>query len=274
MILSLGITPKRFAPLGSSNDADAQAFITAAGITDGTQQSAVNQLVLDLKSANIWTKMKAIYPIVGGSASTHKWNLKDPRDLDAAYRLAFGTGMTHSSNGFVSNGTSGFANTYLTPNSHLTNNNTHLSVYSRTNLNIAAASFDIGTSNNVSAYYDLSLRLGDTLYSDSYNNSTNRFTNANTDSRGLFTTTRTTSTVLKIFKNNTQLGSTLTAASTNFSLLTQPIYICALNKNGSVDFYTTRQYAFASIGDGLSDAEVTSLNTAVTTFQTTLGRNV
>jgi hypothetical protein len=218
--------------------------------------------------------MKAIYPIVGGSASTHKWNLKDPRDLDAAYRLAFGTGMTHSSNGFVSNGTSGFANTYLTPNSHLTNNNTHLSVYSRTNLNIAAASFDIGTSNNVSAYYDLSLRLGDTLYSDSYNNSTNRFTNANTDSRGLFTTTRTTSTVLKIFKNNTQLGSTLTAASTNFSLLTQPIYICALNKNGSVDFYTTRQYAFASIGDGLSDAEVTSLNTAVTTFQTTLGRNV
>jgi hypothetical protein len=274
MILSLGITPKSYFIGGASNDADAQAFIDAAGITDATQQSAVNQLVLDIKSANIWTKMKAIYPIVGGSASTHKWNLKDPRDLDAAYRLAFGTGMTHSSNGFVSNGTSGFANTYLTPNSHLTNNNTHLSVYSRTNLNIAAASFDIGTSNNVTAFYDLSLRVGDTIYSDSYNNSTNRFTTANTDSRGLFTTTRTSSTVLKIFKNNSQLGSTLTAASTNFSSLTQPIYICALNKNGAVDFYTTRQYAFASIGDGLTDTEAANLYTAVNTFQTTLGRNV
>lgn len=274
MRLSLGITPKSYFSLAAATDPDAQAFITAAGITDATQQSAVNQLVLDLKSANIWTKMKAIYPIVGGTASTHKWNLKDPRDLDAAYRLAFGTGMTHSSNGFVSNGTSGYANTYLTPNTHLTNNNTHLSVYSRTNLNIAVASFDIGTSNNNTAFYDLSLRLGDTLYSDSYNNSTNRFTTANTDSRGLFTTTRTSSTVLKIFKNNTQLGSTLTAASTNFSLLTQPVYICAINKAGTPDFYTTRQYAFASIGDGLSDVEVTSLNTAVQNYNTTLGRQV
>jgi hypothetical protein len=218
--------------------------------------------------------MKAIYPIVGGTATSLIWNLINPLDTNAAYRLTYTTGWTHSSNGFVSNGTSGFANTYLTPNSHLTNNNTHLSVYSRTNLNIAAASFDIGTSNNVAAFYDLSLRLGDTIYSDSYNNSTNRFTTANTDSRGLFTTTRTSSTVLKVFKNNTQLGSTLTAASTNFSSLTQPIYICALNKNGAVDFYTTRQYAFASIGDGLTDTEAANLYTAVNTFQTTLGRNV
>jgi len=43
----------------SSVDPDAQAFITAASITDPTQQSAINQLVLDLKGYSIWTKMKA-----------------------------------------------------------------------------------------------------------------------------------------------------------------------------------------------------------------------
>ena len=70
-------------------DPDAQAFITAASITDPTQQSAINQLVVDLKGYSIWTKMSAIYPMVGGTASSHKFNLKDPRDLDAAFRLVF-----------------------------------------------------------------------------------------------------------------------------------------------------------------------------------------
>lgn len=82
---------------GRGADADALAFITAANITDTTQKSAVTQLVTDLKSANIWTKMKAIYPFVGGTASSHRFNLKDPRDLDVAFRLVFNGGWTHSS---------------------------------------------------------------------------------------------------------------------------------------------------------------------------------
>ena len=49
--------------------------------------NAVNNLVLDLKKYGLWTKMKAIYPIVGGNAWSHKFNLKDPRDVDSAYRL-------------------------------------------------------------------------------------------------------------------------------------------------------------------------------------------
>ena len=94
---------------------DAQAFITAAGITDPTQQSAIITLVSDLKAYGIWTKFKAIYPIVGGTASQHKFNLKDPRDLDAAFRLTFATGYTHSSTGMLPNGTTAFADTKFNP---------------------------------------------------------------------------------------------------------------------------------------------------------------
>ena len=60
---------------GGGTDPDAQAFITATGIS-GTNATATNQLVLDLKSANIWTKMKAVYPMVGGTSTTCKFNLK------------------------------------------------------------------------------------------------------------------------------------------------------------------------------------------------------
>jgi hypothetical protein len=93
----------------SSVDSDAQAFITAAGITDPTQQTAINTLVVGLKADSLWTSMYAIYPFVGGTASSHKWTLKDPRDLDVANRLLFNGGITHSSNGMLFNGTNGWA---------------------------------------------------------------------------------------------------------------------------------------------------------------------
>ncbi len=48
-------------------DTDAQAFFdrvtTAGGSLSNTEKTAVNQLVLDMKSYSIWSKMKAIYPL-------------------------------------------------------------------------------------------------------------------------------------------------------------------------------------------------------------------
>ena len=118
---------------GGGVDPDAQAFITAASITDPTQQSAINQLVVDLKGYNVWTKMKALYPFVGGTASAHKFNLKDPRDLDAAFRLVFSGGWTHSVNGALPNGTNAFADTKYNLSVNSTTSNVSAGVYLRTN---------------------------------------------------------------------------------------------------------------------------------------------
>jgi FMN-dependent NADH-azoreductase len=61
-------------------DADAQAFFdrvtTAGGTLSTTEKNATNQLVLDMKSAGIWSSMKAIYPMVGASAAACAQNLK------------------------------------------------------------------------------------------------------------------------------------------------------------------------------------------------------
>jgi len=89
-------------------DPDAQAFLTAAGITDPTQITAVNNLTLGLKANSLWTKMVAVYPFVGGTATSHKWNLVDPRDLDAAYRITWNGGITHNASGVKGNGVDGF----------------------------------------------------------------------------------------------------------------------------------------------------------------------
>ena len=258
---------------GGGNDPDAQAFITASGIS-GTNATAINQLVIDLKAGGVWTKGKAFYPMVGGTATTCKFNLKDPRDLDAAYRLAFIGGGTFSNNGYLPNGVNAYADTFLAPSTApLTNNSTHVSIYSRTNsMSIAT---DIGSVTG-SGLININTRYNDgNLFADQYNFSTNRITIANANSQGFYISTRTSSTVFKLFKNNAQFGSTVTNVSTpNITLVTSKIYISALNNNGVAVNFSNRQLAFASIGDGLTDAEALALYNAVQNFNTTLARQV
>ena len=252
---------------GINWDADALSFVTAASITDSIQKSAVNNLVKDLKAASIWTKMKALYPFVGGTASTHKWNLKDPRDLNAAFRLSFVNGWTHSSTGALPNGTDGFADTFLTPSTSLSLNSTHISGYVRTN---TAVDGPILSAENATTYAN-GLYIYPKQYSFGYsvriNDSSSASGGTNLDEiRGLHLTTRTASNVKKYRYNTTQKFS-LTTAST--ALNTSTIYIGKSRNNPN---YFANQIAFISIGDGLSDTEASNFYTAVQAFQTTLSR--
>ena len=255
-------------PSGGGIDPDAQAFITAAAITDPTQQSAINQLVLDLKGYSIWTKFKAIYPIVGGSSSTHKWNLKDPRDLDAAFRLTFTNSWTHSSTGMTPDGVSAFANTFLAPSSVLSLNSTHISGYLRTNLQYAGpiiSTEDAGTYNNGLYIWPWQSQ---NVYSVRINDNTSDYLPVTYNISGLHLATRTASTVKKYRLNTTEIFSSGVSSS---ALNTSSIYLGASRNNAN---YNGNQLAFASIGDGLSDTEAANFYTAVQAFQTTLSRQV
>jgi len=259
---------RSFGPGVPPVDPDAQAFITAAAITNPTQQAAINTLVVDLKGYNIWSKMKAIYPMVGGTSSTHKFNLKDPRDLDAAFRLVFNGGWTHSANGALPNGTNAYADTKLTPSVTLATNSIHFSKYNRTN-DLVGNKID-GVYDGIGPFY---LQQNYSAGNSILGNITSLVSYTQTDTRGLFTATRTATNVSKVFKNSTQQGSTNTATIT--AIPSSPIYIGGRNANNTgQDFYNTYQCAFASIGDGLTDTEVANFYTAVQAFQTTLGRQV
>jgi hypothetical protein len=246
-------------------DPDAQAFITAAAITDPTQQSAINTLVVDLKGYSIWTKFKAIYPIVGGAAASHKFNLKDPRDLDAAFRLNFATGWTHSSTGMTPS--NAFANTFFIPSVNGTGlNNLHISYYSRTNSTSLGGEIGI---------YGPPYTLFFTRYlNTAYFGINGTYPQVgNTNSSGLFVASRINSTTATLYRNNSILSA---AASTSTSAPIYPLSIGAItNENGvGVQYYTNRECAFASIGDGLTDTEEANLYTAVQAYQTTLSRQV
>lgn len=251
-------------------DTDAQAFITATGITDTTQKSAINKLVLDLKSYSIWTKFKAIYPFVGGNATTHKFNLKDPRDLDAAFRLQFVNGWTHSSTGASPNGTDAYANTFFRAGTVLGHNfNAHISKYNRTN-DLTGNKIDgvYGSAGGSIQYIQQNYSSANGAIGDV--NSVVSYTQ--TDTRGLFTTTRTSATSVKVFKDSTQQGTTNTFNSSY--LPDDNVYIGCRNDAGNPFFFNSYEAAFFSLGNGLTDTDVSNLYTSVNNYQVALSRNV
>ena len=77
-----------------------------------------------MKSAGIWTPMKAIYPMVGASAAACAQNLKS-----SSFTGTFTSGWTFASTGVTPNGTSAYFNTGFNPNAQLTFTNAHMSVY-------------------------------------------------------------------------------------------------------------------------------------------------
>ena len=229
-------------------DPDAQAFITAAAITNPTQQAAINTLVVDLKGYSIWSKMKALYPFVGGSASSHKFNLKDPRDLNAAFRLVFSGGWTHNSNGITGNGVNTEANTKLVNNAHLTATNGSFGFYLRNTQSANVYDFSPGGFFGIALYIDTRYYMYGDLTSI-----------AGLPSPAFYGLSRIGGTH-KGYRNGV-VNLTSTSAAT-------------LNA-GEFSFKTNlRNYAFGYIADGLTDAENTNLYTAVQAFQTTLNRNV
>jgi hypothetical protein len=215
----------------------------------------------------------AYEPVLANSVMQQqmKYNLKDPRDLDAAFRLDFVNRW-----GFSKFGANTYppqqvyANTFLIPNTTLSLNSTHLSYYSRWEAN--GLNFEMGVFQGAG-----SLHMG-VLYSVQgmrvrVNSTTPTTTYIPASSKGFFIGNRRSSTQVTLYKNGV-LQATETNNSDSLSS-TLPISIGALTNAGPIrDQFTQKECAFASIGDGLTDAEALAYYNAVQTFNTTLNRQV
>jgi hypothetical protein len=211
--------------------------------------------------------MKAIYPFIGGTSTQHKFNLKDPRDLDAAFRLVFNGGWVHDSNGITGNKTNTFADTKL---NYTTLNSGHQSLYSRTIIVESTAEYDMGAYNGGDNWQSLSLYTNAMQLIGGFNSASQPraiFPN----SSGFFMNNRTASNAANLWRNG---GKMIQSAQVVGTIPNLNNYIGALNVVGGALNYPRKNYAFSSIGDGLTDTEAANYYTAVQTFQTTLSRNV
>lgn len=259
------------AGFGGGIDPDAAAFfarVTAAGGTlSATEQTAVNTLVVQMKADGTWTPMKAIYPMVGASAAACAQNLKS-----SSFTGTFTSGWTFASTGVLGNGVNTAMDTGLNTLSTLTESSTSIGVYVRNNA-VNADNFDLANSSSIGggtlptflatryvgnvAYFG----IADTTYGTSI---------SSTDSRGFWLGTTNGSRSQILYKNGTSIKTG--TGSGGFANLT--LYLGAMNGAGLVRYPTTKEYAFAFIGTGLSGAQAANYYTAVQAFQTTLSRQV
>lgn len=255
----------------AGSDADADAFVTAHGNLTAGEETAIRDLVDDLKAQSLWTKFSAIYPIVGGTAADHKWNLKDPRDLDAAYRLTFGSGITHAATGIKGdNSTNGYAETYIIPSVAHSLNSMSMWYYSTEDIT-GTGDIDMGVNTNSTDDIILAMDYdGANGYSSLNNTQTNNYHLAGSTA-AFMGSSRIASNQFKLYVNGTSV-STVSATSAAIEDTYSILLLAAKNTSGGVSAPSPRECAFAAIGDGLSDAEASALHTLVTTYQTALSR--
>ena len=245
------------------------AWITATGETDTTILGALNTLESDLATYGLTSKMKALYPFVGGTASKHKYNFMNAQDTDAAFRLVFNGGWTHSSTGALPNGTNGWADTKINSDATagiMSQDDSHISFYLRTYTADSTYRQDIAAHPNLyfSAVYNSNSYPG--IIANIYVNGFNGVI-SNSDARGYYIGSRTSSTNSVIYKNGSSVRTDTRTSSNSSGNLYLASYL------GTQEF-GNREFSFVSIGTGLTDTEAANFYTAVQAFQTTLSRNV
>lgn len=254
----------------SGFDVDALAFFTrvatAGGTLSTTEQTAVNQLVIDMKSANIWDAMKAIYPMVGSSAAACAQNLKS-----SSFTGTFTSGWTFASTGVTGNGTSTYMDTNYNPNSDsdTTINDFHHSVYINNGVVGNAIQGVFTQTPNIET--DILPSYTGKFYA-MINQASGELGVANTTRVGHFIGSRYQTNSIQYYISSTQVLSTASTPAASKNNLNY--YIGLLNNNGTANFGNASRIALSTLGQGLTPTQASNFYTAVQAFQTTLSRQV
>ena len=251
-------------PSSISVDPDAAAYladvITSGGTLNPTISAATDTLFTSLKSAGLYSKMKVMYPYVGGTASSHSINAK----LDKTFDITWYGGMTHGISGSTGNGSNGYGDTNFTTNQFVDGNNSSFGIYvvnGDTNNGIHGGFMGSGT---------LSIQLGTNRLGDwgwRHGSASFQRTANGGLTDGSFIAIRTGNTEAQLYRNTVNVDTFVSATGslTSTSLL-------LFNMVGG-SFYTNDTLGFSFFADGLTYAEVPILDGIINTFQTSLGRN-
>lgn len=245
-------------------DPSASAFFSRAGITDQTQKDAVNQLVIDLKAAALWTKMVALYPYVGGTSETHSHNL-----ISSSFQITWNGTVTHNANGITGNGTTGFGDTGCKPSDLGVNGG--CSSYVRV-IPAGDSNYSISCGDGAGRVYGILLNVTAATRQCAYGEDFVFAFSSTAVTAGLYSDNRIASADLQLYFNGSSLvtqtfASVISAASVNF-------YVLAQNNNGTAAFFSEENNSLSALHQGLTAAENSALYTAVQAFQTALGRSV
>jgi hypothetical protein len=230
-----------------------QTFVssTYANITDPAQIIALNYLVTALKENGFWSRIKLLYPFIGGNATSHRFNLVDP----SLYAITFTGSFVHDSNGIT--GTPNANATATTGYADGNNDPTDFSfAYYGTWNSTGSITFSTGTITTTASY----LYGGNTvkIAGGSIFNTTGN--------PGFHAASTTSASTSCYFHRNQFVTGTFTRGTT---LTSSWIIQLSLSSNGN-----TNNMKLAYIGQAYTQAEMLIFEEIVEQYQELLGRQV
>lgn len=260
---------------GPAFDPDAATYltavVTAGGSVDSTMSAATNNMFLALKSNGLYTKIDAMYPVLGGTVGSHKFNAINPIDTNGAYRLTFTAGWTHSSTGMLTNGGQfTYADTYYDASVVVSGaDDQHISIYTTTLSNRGAQ--DVGSTETAGGVREVGsyTSFGGNQFIPNVKSAASSYRTYVQPTQvgiGNFIATSTGTNVLGSKDGVIVVNNTQAPAFTNKSH-----YIG--NSNGNLQPSNPFNVIFSTIGRKLTTGEMTTMDSIINAFQTALGRN-
>lgn len=251
----------------SYTDTDANNSISAKSLI-GAEKESEYLLITGLKTNSLYIKCQAIYSFKGTNASQHKFNSKNPVDTDAAFRLTFSGAGTFSNLGYQCNGSNSYANPHFVPSANQNVNSNGVTVVSGTNNSTTdAIEYGIYVSGSQGSYLNLKRYNTDGERGTGMNGGVIKQTGV-FESRGIFTSTRQSATITKLFRNSTQIAT----GNSGGTLPGSTVFIGALNYGGSAISVTPQRLQMVIIHEGLSDSETVTLHSVINISETIAGR--
>lgn len=220
---------------------------------------------------NLWSKFVALYPMLGGTAARHGFNIKDARDLDVAFRITWSNNFpdsAHTKYGVQGPGAPYYGNTHLVPSTSLSLSS--VSIFRYINQQTLGDQYEMG----VFSFTTQSFLYTRTSLASAMDNGCNGdiyvVTAQGPGPTPFKLLTRTDTIDMREYHGN--VGVTYSNAINNASLSTYEFPILGLNDSGAVTLFNTSRWAYAGLGFGLTDAESVALSNVITDFQTRLGR--
>ena len=254
------------APAGYDTDA-ALLFgrMTTAGETPtDARKTIINDAFVLGKTKAFWAKMDAIWLFAahGENSSLLQW-------LSSSYNCTKGSTPTFTiDRGWTTDATK-YLHTNWIPSTngvHYTRNSAGMGFYVRGASN--AITWNMGASTSTTLYAVLNQQNGASGVSSLFNGTTQLNAPANTTA-GLIVTTRNSSSAVSNYKNTTRGDS---GTNNSVGVPDVEVYIGGYNKLGTLTSPKAGEYAFAFVGGGLTDQDLTDITAVfVTGYLTSVG---
>ena len=252
-----------------SFDANALAYITAAGITNQSQKYAINAFCVAAKNHGYYTNLVAFYPVLGGNTNTASYDL-----ITAAQRGNFNGTSTVTASGMASDGTSGYFNSTIIPNTvygSLSSASFGMAIAS-TNA-IAAGQFAGCDNNSTVLFGPQNTYSASTLYSfsgpDSFSYGGPWSVSGTVNFNGVLGFMQVSTTSCDHIVNGV-IGAPDGATAT--AMCGQPIYFEANNHNGSVTSFSTAVENSIFVANYMTVGLMNNLIADINTMNASLGR--